>query len=293
MPDDLITAVERSKKGAVVTLNGEEKIFVSRALLIEREFTEGLSLQRDELAQWLLPRQYPEALNLAVSLLAQRAHSSGEIEKKLRDKFYLPETVEMVLYKLEKEHFLNDEAFATEYAASLSRRQMGRTRITQELRRKGIAPELIQQALEALGIAAAVNERADHDRAHIDHGVDVSAVQRLVAGVDRVKGLAGGLDADAALHGLDAVVQQRLKQQDRLDHALDGKGLAAVSRPALLPVVADHIDAEHRRVCLGQLRDIICKTALRGIRQALRQQAFKKLFHNRLPFVLRREQARR
>lgn len=150
MPDDLITAVERSKKGAVVTLNGEEKIFVSRALLIEREFTEGLSLQRDELAQWLLPRQYPEALNLAVSLLAQRARSSGEIEQKLRDRFYLPETVEMVLYKLEKEHFLNDEAFATEYAASLSRRQMGRTRITQELRRKGIAPALIQQALESL-----------------------------------------------------------------------------------------------------------------------------------------------
>lgn len=150
MADDLITAVERSKKGAVVTLNGEEKIFVSRALLFEREFTEGQSLRRDELARWLLPWQYPEALNLAVSLLAQRAHSSGEIEKKLRDKFYLPETVEMVLYKLEKEHFLNDEAFATEYAASLSRRQMGRTRITQELRRKGIAPALIQQALESL-----------------------------------------------------------------------------------------------------------------------------------------------
>ena len=150
MPDDLITAVERSKKGAVVTLNGEEKIFVSRALLIEREFTEGLSLQRDELAQWLLPRQYPEALNLAVSLLAQRAHSSGEIEKKLRDRFYLPETVEMVLYKLEKEHFLNDEAFAMEYAAALSRRQTGRMRIGQELRRKGIDPALIQRALEAL-----------------------------------------------------------------------------------------------------------------------------------------------
>lgn len=150
MTDDLITAVERSKKGAVVTLNGEEKIFVSRALLIEREFAEGQALQRDELAQWLLPRQYPEALNLAVSLLAQRARSSGEIQKKLRDKFYLPETIEMVLYKLEKEHFLNDEAFAMEYAAALSRRQMGRTRIGQELRRKGVAPELIQQALEAL-----------------------------------------------------------------------------------------------------------------------------------------------
>ena len=150
MTDDLITAVERSKKGAVVTLNGEEKIFVSRALLIEREFAEGQALQRDELAQWLLPRQYPEALNLAVSLLAQRARSSGEIEQKLRDRFYLPETVEMVLYKLEKEHFLNDEAFAMEYAAALSRRQTGRARIAQDLRRKGIDPALIQRALEEL-----------------------------------------------------------------------------------------------------------------------------------------------
>ena len=150
MTDDLITAVERSKKGAVVTLNGEEKIFVSRALLIEREFAEDQALQRDELAQWLLPRQYPEALNLAVSLLAQRARSSGEIQKKLRDRFYLPETVEMVLYKLEKEHFLNDEAFAMEYAAALSRRQTGRARIAQDLRRKGIDPALIQRALEEL-----------------------------------------------------------------------------------------------------------------------------------------------
>lgn len=150
MTDDLITAVERSKKGAVVTLNGEEKIFVSRALLIEREFAEGQALQRGELAQWLLPRQYPEALNLAVSLLAQRARSSGEIEQKLRDRFYLPETVEMVLYKLEKEHFLNDEAFAMEYAAALSRRQTGRARIAQDLRRKGIDPALIQRALEEL-----------------------------------------------------------------------------------------------------------------------------------------------
>ena len=157
MTDDLITAVERSKKGAVVTLNGEEKIFVSRALLIEREFAEGQALQRDELAQWLLPRQYPEALNLAVSLLAQRARSSGEIQKKLRDKFYLPETIEMVLYKLEKEHFLNDEAFAMEYAAALSRRQMGRTRIGQELRRKGVDAEIIEQAIGQID----EEERAD------------------------------------------------------------------------------------------------------------------------------------
>ena len=151
MADDLITAIERSKKGAVVTLNGEEKIFVSRALLFEREFTEGQSLRRDELARWLLPRQYPEALNLAVSLLAQRARSSGKSNRSCGTKLpSCPKPSKWCCTSWKKEHFLNDEAFATEYAASLSRRQMGRTRITQELRRKGIAPALIQQALESL-----------------------------------------------------------------------------------------------------------------------------------------------
>lgn len=90
MTDDLITAVERSKKGAVVTLNGEEKIFVSRALLIEREFAEGQALQRDELAQWLLPRQYPEALNLAVSLLASGRAAPVRFRKSCGTNFICP-----------------------------------------------------------------------------------------------------------------------------------------------------------------------------------------------------------
>lgn len=104
----------------------------------------------DGLKAWLLPRQYPEALNYAVSLLAVRARASGEIRQKLRQRRYMDDTIEMVEYKLEKEKLLDDEAFAREWAASCARRQMGKSRILQELRRKGISRELCEQALEEL-----------------------------------------------------------------------------------------------------------------------------------------------
>lgn len=150
MPDDLVTSLSLNRKGATLTLNGEERLFISAAIWREREFFQGQELDREELAAWLLPRQYPEALNLAVSLLAQRARSSGEIKRKLEEKLYLSDTIEMVLYKLEKERFLDDEAFARDAAAALSRRQMGKQRIEQELRRKGLDREAAQAALEEL-----------------------------------------------------------------------------------------------------------------------------------------------
>ena len=147
---DVITGIRKERGKMRVTLNMEQDILVPISLFRERPLAEGQSLDIEEYDQWLLVRQYRHALDRAVVYLTALARSRRELESRLLQCGYRPATVEMVLYKLEKEHFLNDEAFATEYAASLSRRQMGRTRITQELRRKGIAPALIQQALESL-----------------------------------------------------------------------------------------------------------------------------------------------
>ena len=139
MNNDVVTAVETSKKGALVTVNhGQEVLYISRENWLERRFTEGDEIDLEELHQWLLPRQYPEALNYAVSLLALRSRSTGELRKKLLDRHYMDDTADMVIYKLEKERFVDDEAFARDYAAQLSRRKLGRKRILMELRHKGI-----------------------------------------------------------------------------------------------------------------------------------------------------------
>lgn len=148
---DTVREITEDRRGALVTFEGGEALWFGRAAWGEHaSIAVGAEEDVEALKAWLLPRQYPEALNYAVSLLAARARASGEIRQKLRLRRYMDDTIEMVEYKLEKEKLLDDRAFAREWAASCARRQMGKSRILQELRRKGISRELCEQALEEL-----------------------------------------------------------------------------------------------------------------------------------------------
>jgi len=148
---ETIRAIIEKRRSSVIVMESGEQFWLTWTQLQEHEpFAAGQEIDVEALREWLLPRQYPMALNDAVALLAQRAHASGEISRKLKRKLYMDETIEMVLYKLEKERLLDDETFARDWAASRARSQMGRTRILQELRMKGIDPEMAQRALEEL-----------------------------------------------------------------------------------------------------------------------------------------------
>ena len=129
------------------------------------------------------------ALNDAVTLLAQRAQASGEIRQKLRRKLYMEDTIEMVLYKLEKERLMDDEAFARDWAASRARCQVGRSRILRELRMKGIPQELAQHALDELdedeGDQAAIALAAKLLRRYSGEADERKAMQKLLAAMAR------------------------------------------------------------------------------------------------------------
>ena len=149
MTQDVVREIIEKKRSAVYVMESGEQFWITRLQMAERESIElGQEIDTDELRQWLLPRQYPMALNDAVAFLAQRARASGEIRQKLRRKLYMEDTIEMVLYKLEKERFVDDEAFARDWAASRARSQLGRSRIMQELRMKGISQETAEAALD-------------------------------------------------------------------------------------------------------------------------------------------------
>lgn len=147
---DIVTKITTDKRGATVVINEETTLWFGRSYWYERELKEGEAVDLAELKQWLLPRQYSAALNYAVSLLAIKAQSTSEIKRKLAQRQYMYDTIEMVLYKLEKEKLINDEAYARDFAASKSRRQMGKRRIMQELRMKGISSEIAQHAIDEL-----------------------------------------------------------------------------------------------------------------------------------------------
>lgn len=182
---DVITAIKKERGRYRVTVNESEDIIVPVSLMRERPLKEGQVLSLDEYDQWLLLRQYRFALDRAVGYLAARARSKHEIEQKLLQAGYRPCTVEMVIFKLQRENLLDDADFARQWVESRSTHKLGRSRIAQELRRKGVSQEEAEEALSAiededqLSGAIALAEKA---AARIKPGEDIrKAVNRIAA----------------------------------------------------------------------------------------------------------------
>lgn len=84
----------------------------------------------------------------AFRLLAVRARSAGELRQRLRQKRFSPELVDQVIVELQAKGYQSDEDFARQYAREKwASSGWGPARVRQELRAKGIAPELADQVL--------------------------------------------------------------------------------------------------------------------------------------------------
>ncbi|HNW86002.1 MAG TPA: regulatory protein RecX [Candidatus Limiplasma sp.] len=148
--NDKVTDLREERGGFRVTVNSGEAFHLTPAEYRAFPLKPAQTFDWKAYREALLVHQYPEALNRAVALLAVRARSCREVERKLTDRGYLADTVEMVLYKLEKENLLDDEAFAGEWVKARASRGLGKARLMQELRLKGVADSIAQAALATL-----------------------------------------------------------------------------------------------------------------------------------------------
>lgn len=79
------------------------------------------------------------------------ARTRQQLRETLRKRETPPEVAELVLDRMEAVGLVNDEAFATEYVAQRrASRGSGRRALAQELGRKGVPADLIDQALVGL-----------------------------------------------------------------------------------------------------------------------------------------------
>ncbi len=120
---DLVTSVREEPGGYRVTVNETESFHLGKAEYRARPFAQGESLDWESLKQELLLSQYPAALERAVKLLAVRARSRAEIKRRLTAAGYLPDAVEMAVYKLETEALLDAAAFARTWARDRAARR--------------------------------------------------------------------------------------------------------------------------------------------------------------------------
>lgn len=149
-----------------------------------------------------------EALwDFAVKALAARAHSAGELRRKLLRRAGDPADVDTVLRRLKEYGYLDDARYAESFAATrLQDRTLGSRRVLRDLRERFIAPKLAEQAVRQ------VYQDVDEDRLVENHirrrlrAVQFQDAKELAAAYRRL--MRAGFSSGAILRALKKFARQ-------------------------------------------------------------------------------------
>jgi regulatory protein len=100
----------------------------------------------------------------AVALLARRDFATAELCSRLRARGFEPELVRALSAQLEHEGLLSDARYAQNYVAYHAARGHGPLRIGAELRRAGLAADLVEAALDQGPDWRALARKVCHDK---------------------------------------------------------------------------------------------------------------------------------
>jgi len=191
-----ITAIEpqkRRQKRRSVFVDGEFFAGVGEEVVLALGLHVGQQVDAKRLEEMLRSEELRTAREDALKLLGYRSRSANELERRLKKKGYEDEIVRDVLASLTRVDLLSDERFTADWIRSrMASKPMGRTMLRWELRQKGIAPELIEEALEEIDeerefkAALALAEKKASKAA----GGDAKAERRRLADFLRRRGFA-------------------------------------------------------------------------------------------------------
>lgn len=136
----------RRHRMSALFLDGNPTLIDTETLLFSG-LRPGDQIDEEELASLKQQSDCNRAYEKALYLLEYRAHSRGELMRKLRAVFPAPVCEEAVA-KIEQLGLIDDETFAREFAAELAeKKSFAPRRIRLELEKRGIDRELIDEVL--------------------------------------------------------------------------------------------------------------------------------------------------
>ena len=92
--------------------------------------------------------QFRSAMDTAVGLLARRPHTTHELSLKLKKRRIRGEIIERVVAECMRLNYLDDEDTARRYVAELKSKGYGRRHVSAAMRKKGLAADTAEIALE-------------------------------------------------------------------------------------------------------------------------------------------------
>ena len=92
--------------------------------------------------------QFKTAMDTAVRILTQRAHTAHELSLKLRKRRIRETIVEQVVAECVRLNYIDDEDTARRYVAELKSKGYGRRHVSGAMQKKGLAADIAGIALE-------------------------------------------------------------------------------------------------------------------------------------------------
>lgn len=134
-------------------IDGEFRIGLPRIAVAERNLRVGQILTEDDLAELETVDEVSRATNQAVRLLGFRPRSRSEISTRLRRNGFSDEAISAAIEKMVDYGYVNDEDFASFWVENRQQhRPRGRRALKDELRERGVPPEIIDRAIDEADI---------------------------------------------------------------------------------------------------------------------------------------------
>ncbi len=134
-----------------VTLSDGSSFFASSSELASERLVVGSSIDGASVARLAASAESLRARDKALGLLAARDHSRSQLETKLGERGFSPESIGFALDSLAREGSLDDARFARAWLDSrLKRAPSGRSHLYAGLLRSGVSRECAGEALESL-----------------------------------------------------------------------------------------------------------------------------------------------
>lgn len=138
-----VTRQKRKKDLYSVFIDGEYAFSVTDENRVKFGITEGTPLESDEISGILAEDEKRRALDYAFGFLETRSRSRKELIERLRQKEFSPAAIAHVVQRMEELGYVNDERFARDRFQYLREKGNGPELIRMELKRKGVASEII------------------------------------------------------------------------------------------------------------------------------------------------------
>ena len=149
-----ITRIETQKKNPrrrSVFIDGKFAFGVDEEVVSKLGLEKGEGLTEQKIKEILIQKSENEAKEVALRFLSFRRRTEKEVKDKLKKKDFDERTIKSIIDKLKEYDLINDSEFATAWVKErLAYKPRGKKLLRQELWKKGIKKDIIDQVTEEL-----------------------------------------------------------------------------------------------------------------------------------------------